>query len=132
MAGRKLSEMVRDRFTLITDLDSKVMLLGTSRADPSTFFNTRRSQAMAIVKVVELVGTSKKSWEDAVHQVAKEASGSLRHITGVDVVHQTAHVEDGKISEYRATVHVAFAVEHHSHILGAGVRPGMVGADATP
>ena len=87
---------------------------------------------MAIVKVVELVGTSKTSWEDAVHQVVKEASGSLRHITGVDVVHQTAHVEDGKISEYRATVHVAFAVEHHSQIVGAGARPELVGADAAP
>lgn len=75
---------------------------------------------MAVVKVVELVGTSKKSWEDAVHQVVKEASATLRHITGVDLVHQTAHVEDGKVTEYRATVHVAFAIEHHSHIVGAG------------
>jgi hypothetical protein len=35
-------------------------------------------------------------------------------------VHQTAHVESGKINEYRATVRVAFVVEHHSHILGSG------------
>lgn len=75
---------------------------------------------MSVVKVVELVGTSNKSWEDAVHQVVAEASESLRNITGVDLVHQTAHVEDGKVSEYRATCHVAFKVEHHSHILGAG------------
>jgi len=75
---------------------------------------------MAVVKVVELVGSSKKGWEDAVQQAISEASASLRHIKGVDIVHQTAHVEDGKISEYRATVHVAFLVEHHSHILGAG------------
>lgn len=79
---------------------------------------------MAVVKVVELVGTSSKSWEDAVHQVVKEASGSLRHITGVDLVHQTAHCEEGKITEYRATVHVAFKVEEHSHLLGpAGTKP---------
>lgn len=75
---------------------------------------------MAVVKVVELVGTSKKSWEDAVHQVVAEASESLRHISGVDLVHQTAHVENGRIAEYRATCHVAFVVEHHSHIVGAG------------
>ena len=75
---------------------------------------------MSVVKVVELVGTSKVSWEDAVHEVVKEASESLRHITGVDLIHQTAHVENGKITEYRATVHVAFVVEHHSHIIGAG------------
>lgn len=75
---------------------------------------------MAVVKVIELVGTSHEGWEDAVHQVVKEASASLREITGVDVVHQTADVENGKITEYRATVHVAFVVEHHSHLLGTG------------
>jgi dodecin len=75
---------------------------------------------MSIVKVVELVGASKDSWEDAVHQIVAEASESLRHITSVDVVRHTAHVEQGKVTEYRATCHVAFLVEHHSQIAGAG------------
>ena len=75
---------------------------------------------MTVVKVVELIGSSSKSWEDAVQQVVAEASESLRHIRGVDVVHHTAHVEHGKITEYRATCHVAFVVEHHSHLVGAG------------
>lgn len=67
------------------------------------------------VKVVELVGSSQISWQDAVVQVVEEASHSLRKITGVEVVMQTAHVEDGQIMEYRATVNVAFVVEHHTH-----------------
>lgn len=75
---------------------------------------------MAVIKVIELVGTSHEGWEDAVKQVVKEASSSLREITGVDVVNQTALVENGNITEYRATVHVAFAVEHHGHLLGTG------------
>lgn len=58
---------------------------------------------MSVIKVVELVGASNKSWEDAVNQVVAEASKSLRHITGVDIVNQTAHVENGKITEYRTT-----------------------------
>jgi flavin-binding protein dodecin len=74
---------------------------------------------MAVIKVVELVGTSKESWEDAAQQAVAEAAGTLRHITGVDLVRHTAHVENGRISEYRSTVHVAFVVEHHSHIVGA-------------
>ena len=74
---------------------------------------------MAVVKVIELVGTSTESWDDAAKQAVAEASQSLRHITGVDVVNQTAHVEDGKISEYRTTLNVAFVLEHHSHIVGA-------------
>lgn len=75
---------------------------------------------MAIVKVVELVGTSSQSWEHAVKQVVEEASQTLRHITGIDVIKHTAQVEGGQISEYRATVHVAFLVEKHAHIVGAG------------
>jgi len=73
---------------------------------------------MPVVKVVELIGTSKTSWEDAVQQILKEASATLRHIIGV--IHRTAHVHEGKISEYRATAHVAFQVEEHAHIVGAG------------
>lgn len=75
---------------------------------------------MAVIKVIELVGTSEKSWEHAVQQVVAEAAESLRHITGVELVRQTAHVTKGKITEYRATCHVAFGIEHHSHIVGAG------------
>ena len=78
---------------------------------------------MSVIKVVELIGTSAESWDHAVKQVVKEAYGSLRHIRGVDLVKQTAHVQDGKITEYRATVNVAFLVEHHSHIVGAGGAP---------
>jgi flavin-binding protein dodecin len=76
---------------------------------------------LAIVKVIELVASSNKGWEDAVQDAVREASQSIRHITAVDVVRQTAHVEDGKISEYRVTLHVAFLVEHHSHLIGGSV-----------
>jgi flavin-binding protein dodecin len=79
---------------------------------------------MAVVKVIELVGTSNKSWEDAAQQAVKEASVSLRHITGVDLVHQTAHCAEGRITEYRCTVHVAFKIEEHAHIVGAGGTAG--------
>ncbi len=73
---------------------------------------------MTVVKVVELIGSSKISWEDAVNQVVAAASDSLRHIRGVDLVHHTAQDQHGKITEYRATCHVAFEVEHPSHIVG--------------
>lgn len=75
---------------------------------------------MSVVKVVELVGSSKHSWQDAAEEAIREASQSLRHITGVDVVNQTAQVEGGKIIEYRTTLNVAFVVEHHTHFIGAG------------
>ncbi|MCA9137640.1 MAG: dodecin domain-containing protein [Planctomycetales bacterium] len=73
-----------------------------------------------IVKVIEIVASSKVSWEDAVKTGLAEASQTLRHITAVDVVKHSARVnEAGKISEYRATIHVAFGIEHHSQLIGA-------------
>ena len=78
---------------------------------------------MSVVKVVELVGTSDKSWQDAAAQAVREASESLRHITGVDIVNQTAQVDEhGTITEYRTTMNIAFVVEHHSHLIGTGAQ----------
>jgi flavin-binding protein dodecin len=60
------------------------------------------------VRMIVLMGTSTKSWEDAVRQVVSEASRQVGEIIGVDVVHQSAGVEGGKITQFRATVHVSF------------------------
>ena len=74
-----------------------------------------------VVKVIELVASSDKGWEDAVRSAVREASQTLRHIKAVDVVKHSAHVdESGEIVEYRATIHVAFGLEHHSHLISAG------------
>ena len=66
---------------------------------------------MTVVKIIELVGTSEKSWEDAVRQAVKEAAKTVRNIVGVNVVGFTAKVKDGEITEYRANVKIAFIVE---------------------
>ncbi len=61
---------------------------------------TEHAAAPAVVRVVELVGVSDKSWSDAAQQVVARASGTIRHITGLDVLHSSAVVKDGKIVEY--------------------------------
>jgi flavin-binding protein dodecin len=66
---------------------------------------------MSVAKIIELVGTSTESWEDAVRSAVAEASRTLRGVTGVDVRDWTASVEDGEIVEYKANVKVAFAIE---------------------
>jgi dodecin len=66
---------------------------------------------MATVKVIELVGTSAKSWHDAVQDAVKEASKTLQGISGIDVLSTTAVVKDNKITEYRAAVKVAFLLD---------------------
>lgn len=64
-----------------------------------------------VIKVIELVGVSDKSWSDAARNAVEGASQTIRGITGVDVVDSSAKVSDGKISEYRVTVKIAFPVE---------------------
>jgi flavin-binding protein dodecin len=65
---------------------------------------------MSVVKVIELVGTSSESWEDAAKSAVAEAARTIRNITGVRVVGQTAAVEGNAIIEFRANVKVAFLV----------------------
>jgi len=63
------------------------------------------------VKVIEIIGVSDKSFEDAIDNAVKKASESVTGITGVEVVSQTARVEDGKVTRYAATCKLAFVVK---------------------
>lgn len=65
---------------------------------------------MTVTKIIELLGESKTSWDDAVATAVAEAARTVDNITGVRVKNMTANVEDGKIVEYKADVEVAFAV----------------------
>lgn len=67
---------------------------------------------MAVVKVIDLVGDSQESFEDAVKEAVRQAAKTVRHISGVEVVNFTGNVnEQGEIVEFKANVKVAFRVE---------------------
>jgi dodecin len=66
---------------------------------------------MTTIKVIELIGTSSKNWEDAANNAVKEAQETIKGITGLEVIAQTAKVEGRGIVEYRTNVKVAFMVE---------------------
>ena len=72
---------------------------------------SEHAKGPAVVRVIELVGVSDKSWSDAAQQAVIRASKTLRHITGLDVLHNTAVVREGKIVEYHVNVKVAAIVE---------------------
>ena len=61
-----------------------------------------------VYKVIELVGSSPTSWEDAVSVAVSEASKSLRDIRIVEVMTLDAKVAEGKIVSYRAKVKLSF------------------------
>ena len=60
------------------------------------------------VKVAEIVGESKKDWQDAVRSAVKEASRDFSNITGVEVYNWTADCQDDQIVEYKANIKIAY------------------------
>ncbi|HEY4680805.1 MAG TPA: dodecin family protein [Nitrosarchaeum sp.] len=64
-----------------------------------------------VVKVIELIGSSPMSWEEATKTAITKAGESLKNIHSVDVLGFKAVVENGKIKEYRTNVKIAFVIE---------------------
>ena len=69
---------------------------------------------MSVAKIVEIIGSSNKGWEDAAQNAVNEAIKTLREIHGIEIKHMTATIEQttGKISQYRTAVKLSFGVEH--------------------
>jgi len=65
----------------------------------------------SVAKIVELVGSSEKSWEDAVKVAVTRAGETIRGVRGVEVMKWTGVVKENQVVEYRATVKVSFGVE---------------------
>jgi len=66
---------------------------------------------MSVIKVIELMASSKKSWEDAAQQAINSASKSVKNIRSVYVKEHAAQVENNVITAYRVTVNLSFEVE---------------------
>ena len=64
-----------------------------------------------IAKVITVIGSSPESFAKAADAAVQEAAKTLRGITGADVLSMSAEVTDGKITSYRTTVNIAFALE---------------------
>ena len=67
-----------------------------------------------IAKVIEVVGNSNKSWQDAAQVALDEAKKTVHGITGLEIGDMTAKVDPntGNITEYHTAVKIAFGVEH--------------------
>ncbi|MFQ5891997.1 MAG: dodecin family protein [Candidatus Methanofastidiosia archaeon] len=66
---------------------------------------------MDVVKVIELIGYSEDSFQDAVENAVETASKTVKNIVGVDVRRFKGSVEDGKITKYKANVKIAFVIK---------------------
>ena len=73
----------------------------------------------SVYKVIELIGTSTKSWEDAAKNAVERASQSLRDLRVAEVIELDMQLDNGKVEAYRAKVNVSFKYEGGASALGS-------------
>ncbi|WP_299127363.1 dodecin family protein [uncultured Winogradskyella sp.] len=66
---------------------------------------------MAVLKVIEVLSNSDKSWEDATTKAVKEASKTVKNLRSVYVQDQSAIVKDGQVTEFRVNLKLTFEVK---------------------
>jgi flavin-binding protein dodecin len=66
---------------------------------------------MSVMKVIEIMSESSKSWEDATATGIAKASKSIKGISSAWVQDQSVKVEDGDVKSYRVTLKVSFEVK---------------------
>ena len=65
---------------------------------------------MAILKVIEVLGYSEKSWDDAAQNMVSEAAKTIKGIESIYISEMSAKVTDDKISQYRINGKITFRV----------------------
>jgi hypothetical protein len=74
----------------------------------STYQTERRRIMSSIYKVIEIIGGSEKSWEDAAKKAVELAAKSLKEVRVAEVKELDMRIEEGKVVEYRAKLKVSF------------------------
>jgi flavin-binding protein dodecin len=69
--------------------------------------------ADSVYKVIELVGTSTKSWEEAARVAVERAAQTLRDLRVAEIVQQDLVITDGKVEAYRSKLKLSFKYEGH-------------------
>lgn len=67
---------------------------------------------MSIIKVIEVIASSDKSFDDATRNAVKEASQSVKNIHSIYIKEMKAHVDNNEISSFGVNALISFEVEH--------------------
>jgi hypothetical protein len=78
---------------------------------PSSTGHREKTMADSVYKVIELIGTSKESWEKAAKVAVDRAAKTLRELRVAEVVEQDLVIEAGKVTAYRTKLKVSFKFE---------------------
>jgi flavin-binding protein dodecin len=84
-----------------------------SRADAISVqeVSMAKKQTDTVYKIVEVVGVSEKSWEDAGRNAVETAADSLRDLRIAEVIKMDMKVENGKVAAFRTRVSLSFKYE---------------------
>ncbi len=66
---------------------------------------------MAILKVIEVLANSEKSWEEATRNAVKQAAKTVKNIKSVYVAEQSAIVNDNEVTEFRVNLRITFEIK---------------------
>jgi flavin-binding protein dodecin len=68
--------------------------------------------AESVYKVIQLIGTSETSWEEAARNAVQTASHTLKNLRIAEVEQLDMKIENGKVAAYRVKVSLSFKYEH--------------------
>ena len=71
-----------------------------------------KHQAESVYRIVDVVGVSEKSWEEAGRNAVETAASSIRDLRVAEVVKMDMKVENGKVTAFRTRVALSFKYEH--------------------
>lgn len=66
---------------------------------------------MSVIKVIEVLSDSDKSWEDAAQQAVAKASKTVHNIKSIYIKDHSATINNGKITSYRVTAKISFELD---------------------
>lgn len=81
------------------------------RDQPEETFMAKGAGGEGVYKIVEVVGSSSTSWEDAARSAVKTASKSLRDLRIAEITKLDVKIDDGKITAFRARLSLSFKYE---------------------
>jgi hypothetical protein len=71
-----------------------------------------KHQAESVYRIVDVVGVSEKSWEEAARNAVETAASSIRDLRVAEVVKMDVKVENGKVTAFRTRLALSFKYEH--------------------
>jgi flavin-binding protein dodecin len=66
---------------------------------------------MSMLKVIEVLAESEKSWEDAAQSAISQAANTVRHIRSIYIENFEASVQEGRIARYRINAKISFVLD---------------------